>query len=151
MISADKLSSVLKRVSVAGVDDCWPWTGSHSGRDGKFGYPTVMVKQRLYKVHRLVCELASGEPRKGQYALHSCDNSMCCNPRHLRWGSHAENMKDKATRGRARGALSTMLAVSVRKMAMMGMPQWRIAATFGVNQSTVSRVVNRKRYAYAEV
>lgn len=36
----------------------------------------------------------------GAFALHACDNKSCCNPAHLRWGSHADNMADKVARGR---------------------------------------------------
>jgi len=48
----------------------------------------------------LMCERAHGKPPRGRHhALHSCDNPICVNPRHLRWGSHADNMHDNALRG----------------------------------------------------
>lgn len=72
-----------------------------SGATAK-GYPVVTINGRQYGAHRLVCEWAWGPAPGGAQALHSCDNSRCVSPAHLRWGTHAENMADKVARGRCR-------------------------------------------------
>ncbi|MCY0957741.1 HNH endonuclease [Streptomyces sp. H27-H5] len=42
-----------------------------------------------------------GRPRPGNlHALHSCDTPSCVNPAHLRWGTNADNVKDRGRRGR---------------------------------------------------
>jgi len=35
-------------------------------------------------------------------ALHSCDNPICCNPKHLHEGNHVQNMAEKKARGRVK-------------------------------------------------
>lgn len=76
---------------VAG-DSCikWPF-GSGDGRYGRVAYDG-----QRYGVHVLVCEWANG-PRPGDTieAAHACGNSLCCNPRHVRWATKYENSADK--------------------------------------------------------
>lgn len=46
-----------------------------------------------------------GRPRppvgEARNALHSCDNEMCFNPGHLRWGDDQDNVNDMRERNRA--------------------------------------------------
>jgi hypothetical protein len=35
-------------------------------------------------------------------ALHSCDNPVCVNPKHIRWGSGSENTSEAFAKGRKR-------------------------------------------------
>ena len=50
-----------------------------------------------------ICEKAHGPAPEGRrYSLHSCHNALCVNPRHLRWGTQAENMRDKMLAGRSK-------------------------------------------------
>ena len=62
---------------------------------GSARYPRVAVEGRVELAHRLSCRMAYGPPPSDKpYALHSCNNTRCINSRHLRWGSHADNVAD---------------------------------------------------------
>lgn len=80
-------------------EKCWLWSGGHNTQ----GYPTVWIKGKSRKVSHIALEM-HGIPRYGIgrdcCALHSCDNPRCVNPHHLRWGTYADNVADKLSRGR---------------------------------------------------
>lgn len=51
---------------------------------------------------RFVLELTLGRPLlPGMYALHSCDNTKCVNPSHLREGTDQDNSDDRVKRKRS--------------------------------------------------
>lgn len=85
-----------------GPDACWPFTGRISVNRGTgLGYgqiradrTTVGQQARLLKAHRAALMLATGEDPPDKDACHACDNTICCNPKHLSWGTHRENMRD---------------------------------------------------------
>lgn len=88
------------RVDRGPDSECWPWRhGRHAA-----GYGVLYVDREQVLAHRMALVLTVGQPTEDQpHALHSCDNPPCCNPSHLRWGTHAENMGDARERGRAKG------------------------------------------------
>ena len=76
--------------------DCWNWIGSRRW-DG-YGRLTWHRKQTM--AHRVSWELANGRPiPDGMCILHTCDNTACVNPAHLKLGTHDENMLDKIASG----------------------------------------------------
>ena len=72
--------------------DCWLWTGCRSktgyGRAGKRDY-----------AHRLAAEFTYGPCPEGLEVRHLCGVRACCNPAHLRYGTHSENAADSIEHG----------------------------------------------------
>ena len=85
------------KVDIRTPEECWEWQASlHTSGYGRFkiaSYTTVMA-------NRFALVIQTGEDRIERLALHHCDNPRCCNPHHLYWGTHTDNMRDKVRRGR---------------------------------------------------
>lgn len=94
----------LKLIKIINIrhptDRCilWPW-----GKDWK-GYGRLSSpyrgKWKSFGVHRLAYEEFVGPLFPGKLVLHSCDNPPCFNPKHLRLGTHSDNIRDCISRGR---------------------------------------------------
>ncbi len=65
--------------------------------------PYIDGKPKNVAAHRYAWILTHGEPEAGQHVLHKCDNPPCCNPAHLRLGTHDQNMAEMAAKGRQNG------------------------------------------------
>lgn len=93
------LDRFWEKVEKRGPDECWDWKASVTttgyGRFKITSYVTACA-------NRVALALSTGVEPDGMQALHSCDRPICCNPNHLRWGTVADNVRDKVDRGRAR-------------------------------------------------
>jgi hypothetical protein len=80
-----------------GDDACWPYTRYCHG----WGYGSFPIGEKgKYPSNRVAWELTNGPIPDGLHVLHMCDNPPCCNPKHLRLGTHQENMADCIAKGR---------------------------------------------------
>jgi hypothetical protein len=153
---ATKPDPVAKRrwievASGSSTDACidWPWANNGNG------YGMVTEKRRNLYVHVLVCERVHGIRPIGAQVAHSCGRPSCCNPRHLRWATPAENCADRTTHGtqaigeRNPGAKLTQEDIeTIRSHYIEGRyNQYELAEMFSVHQSCISRVVNGKRWS----
>lgn len=71
---------------------CWEGLDGYGGKYDSNGYPCIGST----RVMHLSLE-SDGRPRPpapANYGLHSCDDTRCWNPDHLRWGTNEENAKD---------------------------------------------------------
>lgn len=80
---------------VAKSDGCWTWTGTTMRGYGQF------KTTRLEQAHRVSWRMHFGPIPAGRSVCHSCDNPPCVRPDHLWLGTHAQNMRDMALKGRA--------------------------------------------------
>ncbi len=82
-----------------GPDACWLWTGILSE-----GYGNFVTRARVHsRSHRVSWVMHRGPIPKGLCVLHNCptgDDRKCVNPDHLWLGTHADNAKDCAKKGR---------------------------------------------------
>jgi hypothetical protein len=131
-------TDVFKHIDMKGGDPdvCWPWKGKTNAKDGR-PYFTIQGKRR--PSYTIVIELHTGEAQEGRIARHSCDNPICCNPNHLSWGSHQDNMNDMKERDR-HGVPKTV-ANAIRKLYSTGnTTQQEIADLYGLSREAISAI-----------
>ena len=138
---------------------CWIWQGATA----KNGYGAIGLGRRAEGIeysHRVAWTIANGTIPDRLYVLHRCDNRRCCNPSHLFLGTHADNMRDAASKGRlaaqatpeclARGEshpnarLTADDVRTIRALRQLGVRTWPIANEFGVSRSLVC-LINANR------
>lgn len=140
------------RVAVtADATRCWEW------KHGKYsqGYGRISVDGKEYATHRLAWQIANKrEPQL--WILHSCDNPKCCNPAHLREGTHAENTQDIIDRGRAhkpkgelngQAKLSVMDVRQIKQLLQQGHALDVLAKRFRVSQSNIWCIKHGKTWS----
>lgn len=151
------------KVAIAGPDDCWLWTAGLA----KSGYGMIGVgrpSDRIESSHRIAWTLANGPIPGGLYVLHRCDVRRCCNPAHLFLGTHADNMRDVAEKGRWRTAarearmargerhgnaiLTDELVREIRRLGELGVRCTEIAASLGLPVSTVWGPLRGKNWTH---
>ena len=79
-------------------NECWIWHVPPSRRYGNARDPRT---GKFTRVSRLAYELGRGVPLINK-ACHHCDTPACFNPAHLFDGTHLDNMRDMAIKGRGR-------------------------------------------------
>ena len=140
------------KVDVAEEDACWEWQ-AYRMTDG---YGQFGIGQQVLRAHRVAWELENGPIAPGHYVCHHCDNPPYVNPAHLFIGTAADNMQDKAAKGRGSGGafgashpkttLSEAEARQVRRLYDEGWIGRDIASSFGISPSVVSSIGTRRSW-----
>lgn len=135
---------------------CVPFDGAIS-----HGYGVLRHEGRIVRAHRLSFCQANGmrlADIAGLQVRHRCDNPECINPAHLELGTHTDNMRDMAERGRnrqpkgegnGRSKLTTAQVAEIRAMQSAGGSARGIALRMGLNPSTVWRACKGRTWSAA--
>ena len=138
------------QVAIGAPEDCWPWTGLLHPT----GYGVASFQGKQQKAHRIALALTDGNWDSPLYACHSCDNKPCCNPAHLRRGTHRDNMQDASKRGRFRSAKgeanrrAKLTPTQVLAIRSSGDPTATLAGAFGVCIGTIQQIRNRSTWRH---
>ena len=70
------------------------------------GYGHTTHGGKKLSAHRKAWLIANGDIPPGMVVCHKCDNPSCINPDHLFIGTHADNARDRDSKGRGRTRIS---------------------------------------------
>lgn len=157
--SGDRDARFWAKVKIGAPNECWPWQasviGAHGYKYGQFSLPRgADGKPRTIYAHRYVCELTHGPIPSGLVAMHSCDNTVCCNPRHIKPGTQGDNLRDASAKGHFKCPRPTAHKVNTEDLADIdallkaGERQIRIAEKYGVTRAWVCQYAKGQRRLY---
>lgn len=137
------------------TDSCWNWSGYKTSK----GYGLFKVNGVQFLTHRFSLMLENKLPiakksergALGICVLHSCDNPSCVNPKHLRLGTHLENMQDARQRGRKwrgeftgeknkRSTISDAKAREIKRLLKLKILQKDISSQMNVPHYIISNI-----------
>lgn len=133
MFTEKQINNFWKNVDVRDSNACWNWKRSvdHGG------YGKTKILGTMYGSHRVAYRIKYGDIPDGKHVLHMCDNPACCNPSHLKTGSHSENMQDMKARGRM-----GVFGKPIIKMNMDLANQLRFDYKTGLSKNSLSKKYN---------
>jgi len=124
---------------------CWLWIGARQR------YGSIKISPtRSGRAHRVSWELEYGSIPDGLSVLHRCDTPACVNPKHLRLGTQADNMREASERQRWspvrpwRWGLTAQQRIEIRSR-LRAERQKDLAAEYGVTPATVRTTVGTMR------
>lgn len=148
------LERLLYTSRVDPATGCRIWTGDTCKGYGRF---TFRTKFKL--AHRASYEVHKGPIPKGMLVCHACDTPACIEPEHLFLGTHKDNMRDMALKGRTgrppRGTIPrgeghpcARLNEDIVRQIRAGGRGW--AKKLGVSEEAIRRVRRRLTWNHVE-
>ena len=151
MFSPNERRRRLFWAAVRRTDFCWFWRGAVN----KCGYGLFGASRSgTALAHRWAWELTRGPIPKGMSLCHTCDNPRCVNPNHLYVGTHAQNMRDKAIRGRhnapigERNRAARMTAADIVCIRTSVLPAPILADRYGVSRQAIHAILDRRTWKH---
>lgn len=151
VLTAAQKARFWAKVARSSPQECWPWTGSTSGK----GYGTFQLARKVFPAHRIAYWLCHGAMSDGLLVCHTCDFRKCCNPAHLFLGSAADNIRDAQSKLRlAHGTdhhaakLEPAQILAIRRQAAEGTAVIQLARLYHVTRRSIRDILRRVTWAH---
>lgn len=122
---------------------CWNWHGAKTN----YGYGNFSINGTPWKAHRLSVALYGDVDGNkgilGKVVMHMCDNTSCVNPKHLKIGTQADNIRDRDEKGR-QNIVSRISHAEAKMIKESELSDRRLARMFNVSSATIWKVRNDK-------
>lgn len=149
-------NGLLKAIEIDSISGCWNWK-----RYSRHGYGIIRLNGKERFAHRVSYSLFTGEIGNGLCVCHKCDNPKCVNPEHLFLGTHADNMRDCARKGRNKiprnegekhgmSKLKEYMVFEILNHIKNGLKQIQIAKMFKIDPSMVSYIKSGKYWKHLQ-
>lgn len=158
---ANRTKSLPKRywvkVDRRGPDECWLWLGSSKGKkNGNYGHIGLGGEHgKIGLAHRVGYELEYGAISDNMNVLHTCDNPLCQNPKHLFLGTQLDNIADREAKGRGvipdnRGRSKKLTRIQVLEIFdLKGKEsQSTTARRYSIRQQHVDGIQNKRMWVW---
>ena len=126
------------KVDIRSEDECWLYTAKSGSPKG---YGIVRLFDRDINAHVAAFILTNGEVPSGLQVMHTCHNKRCCNPKHLKLGTNAQNSQDTD-----RAILNWDKVRQIRKRYLNGESQYSLGKEYNTDQTNISRIVLYKNW-----
>jgi predicted XRE-type DNA-binding protein len=127
---------------------CWIWMRGVS--DGRYG--VAWHNGESIRAHRLSYELDNNvKLSRDDYVCHTCDVTLCVNPKHLFLGDAQSNMTDKVNKDRQarnfsqKNGATKLTTEAVSIIERSDLSQRQLAAIFGISLTQVNRIKHGRR------
>lgn len=137
--------------TVVAENGCHIFTGTKD----ECGYGRIGKDGRYPRVHREMWEKHYGEIPSGLCVCHRCDTPACINPDHLFLGTHADNMADRASKGRYNNhgeknpsaKLTELEVACIKALLVEGVSQAALGREFGVSDAAIRLIKSGQSWA----
>jgi Predicted DNA binding protein len=141
----------LRIISV--TDQCIEWIGARRMR----GYGSFYDCGKQVLAHRFIWEMSTGKKiPHGKVVMHTCDNPPCVNPKHLKLGTHKENVEDCNRKGRRKQVscekhgMAILTPEQVREIRKRYVPRKVtlefLAKEFGVTMAAIHDIIRGRSW-----
>lgn len=154
---ARRVLDPLKRFEskVQKTETCHLWIG---GKKSIGGYGSFMLNGISERAHRAAWILYVGKIPKNKHILHSCDIKNCVNIKHLRVGTHKQNMRDTIKRGQMylkprgedhfRNYIPETIIKEIKLRLKNGEKIIKLMNEYKVNRHIISDIKRKQTYKY---